>query len=78
MLLIRCAACKKKLWKYKKIGPGEVLRCHKDRIVKEFGAHTTQGHKVHCQCGKEIGIDKGGHIKMVAKAFIHTGTKVNK
>jgi hypothetical protein len=34
VLILKCAACKKKLWKYDKIGPGEVLRCHKDRIIK--------------------------------------------
>jgi hypothetical protein len=30
-----------------------------------------------CLCGKEIGIDKGLHIKMVKKGFIYTGTKRN-
>ena len=32
MLTIRCATCKTKLWKYDKIGHGEVLRCHKVSI----------------------------------------------
>ena len=36
MLVLKCSACKKKLWRYDKIGPGEVLRCHKDRIKKIY------------------------------------------
>ena len=78
MLILRCAACKKKLWRYKKIGPGEVLRCHKERILKEFGNHAAKGHKIYCRCGKELGIDKGTNYKMIAKAFTYSGTKLNK
>ena len=77
MLLIRCAACKKKLWKYTKYGQGEVLRCHKDRISKMYGI-TEERHKIYCQCGKEIGIDKGSFYKMIAKAFVYKGAKINK
>ncbi len=75
MLLIRCSACKRKLLKYDKIGPGEVLRCHKHRIEKDFGNLAQDGHKWRCACGKEIGIDKGSFIKMIAKAFVYSGTK---
>jgi hypothetical protein len=38
MLALKCAACKKKLWRYDKIGPGEVLRCHKDRIIRMYAS----------------------------------------
>ncbi len=76
MLVIRCAACKRKLWKYDKIGQGEVLRCHKDRIVRRYEARVTLD-KIRCVCGKDIGIDKGSHIKMIAKAFTYSGTKRN-
>jgi hypothetical protein len=56
MLTIRCAACKRKLWKYDKVGKGEVLRCHKSRISSyEF---LQEGEKVKCVCGKIIGINK--------------------
>ena len=75
MLIIRCAACKTKLWKYDKIGPGEVLRCHKARIEKIFSATPAVDHKIFCTCGKEIGIDKGSYYKMIAKAFTYSGTK---
>ncbi len=76
MLTLRCAACKAKLWKYDKIGKGEVLRCHKERITKVY-QYTAREGKVYCQCDKEIGIDKGGHYKMIAKNFIYSGTKRN-
>ena len=76
MLIIRCAACKKKLWRYDKIGQGEVLRCHKDRITKMLNSQIN-GHKIQCPCGKDIGIDKGSFYKMIAKAFTYRGTKRN-
>ena len=77
MLILKCAACKKKLWKYDKIGAGEVLRCHKDRIVKIY-VYTKGEDKIKCSCGKDVGIDKGTYIKMIGKAFTYSGTKRNK
>ena len=77
MLLIRCAACKKKLWKYEKIGQGEVLRCHKKRIGKQYETRM-HDNKILCLCGKAIGIDKGSYFKMIAKAFTYKGEKINK
>ena len=76
MLVVKCAACKRKLWKYDKIGQGAVLRCYKDRITRMYTFHT-DGRKIMCTCGKAIGIDKGEHIKMISKAFIYSGTKRN-
>jgi hypothetical protein len=61
VLVLKCAACKKKLWRYDKIGPGEVLRCHKDRIVKIY-AQISENDKIKCSCGKDVGIDKGTYI----------------
>jgi DNA-directed RNA polymerase subunit RPC12/RpoP len=77
MLVLKCAACKKKLWRYDKIGPGEVLRCHKNRIIKIY-ASIKEDNKIKCLCGKDIGIDKGTYIKMILKAFTYSGTKRNK
>ncbi len=76
MLVIRCAACKKKLWRYDKIGQGAVLRCHKERIAKMYGTEKNQD-RIRCLCGKDIGIDKGRYFKMIGKAFTYTGTKRN-
>jgi len=77
MLTIKCARCKKKLWKYEKIGHGEVLRCHKHRITRIYGMEKEED-KIKCVCGQTIGTDKGGHIKMNQTAFTYRGTKVNK
>ncbi|MBU0960598.1 MAG: hypothetical protein KKH60_03650 [Proteobacteria bacterium] len=76
MLIIHCAACKKKLWRYDKIGQGEVLRCHKERISKMYNFQT-QGNKIYCPCGKKIGIDKGSFYKMIVKTFTYKGSKRN-
>ena len=78
MLLLRCAACRKKLWRYDKIGKGEVLRCHKERIYRDYGACSTDGYKVMCICGNIVGIDKGSFYKMIDKAFTYSGTKRNR
>lgn len=77
MLVIKCGGCKTKLWKYDKIGQGEVLRCHKHRIDRIYAAKQEEG-RIRCPCGKDIGIDKGSYIKMIRKAFTYTGTKRNK
>lgn len=76
MLIIKCAACRKKLWQYDKIGPSDVLRRHKERIKKWFN-HEVRGHKINCPCGLEIGIDKGSCYKMIAKSFTRRGSKRN-
>ncbi len=77
MLTVKCAACRRKLWKYFKIGHGEVLRCHKERITKLYEVHIRDG-KVWCRCGKPIGIDKGSFYSMVKGNFTYAGTKENK
>jgi len=74
LLTIKCAACKKKLWKYEKIGSGEVLRCHKKRITKMYEIVSGE-KKIKCLCGKDIGIDKGNYYKMIGKAFTYSGRK---
>jgi len=77
VLVLKCSACKKKLWRYDKIGPGEVLRCHKHRIIKIY-TKIDENDKIKCSCGKDIGIDKGTYIKMISKAFTYSGTTRNK
>ena len=77
MLTINCTACKRKLWKYEKFGKGEVLRCYKSRITREY-EYTREDNKIVCLCGNLIGIDKGPHIKMIKKGFTYTGMKKNR
>jgi len=78
MLIIRCAGCKLKLWKYHKVGHGKVLRCHKERITRTYVELPIIANKISCLCGKEIGIDKGSYIKMIEKTFTYSGTKSNR
>jgi hypothetical protein len=76
MLTIRCAACRRKLWKYEKFGKGEVLRCYKSRVEREY-AYKQEQDKLLCLCGKVVGIDKGSYIKMIKKGFVYSGSKRN-
>ncbi len=77
MLTIKCAACRRKLWKYNKLGKGEVLRCHKERMTKIYEFTEREG-KIWCICGKVLGIDKGSFYSMVKGSFTYAGTKVSK
>ncbi len=77
MLLIRCSACRAKLWKYNKLGKGEVLRCHKARISRMLEAVETD-NGIGCPCGQAVGLDKGSYFKMIRNAFTYSGTKVSK
>jgi len=75
MLTIKCSSCKSKIFKYKKIGKGRVLYCYKDRIIKDFSKR--YGDKIKCRkCGKLIGIDQGGRIRMKQSAFTTSGFKI--
>lgn len=77
MLTIKCSGCKTKLFKYKKIGSGKVLRCHKSRITKILNCRERQGSLV-CTCGRVVGVDQGSYYKMMASTFTYSGTKVSK
>ena len=72
MIIIKCAQCKRKILKYKKIGKGRILRCYKDRIVKVYTVRHQEN--VQCMCGKIIGVDEGKWIKMKQNAFEYTGS----
>lgn len=77
MLTIRCAACKRKLFKYQKLGKGQVLRCHKGRI-SQWLEGVVEGGKLRCLCGEVIGHDKGSRFAMVRRAFTTSGSTVTK
>jgi len=74
MLTLKCSKCKTKLFKYKKIGPGRVLRCHKDRITRLYSC-SIQNSSLKCFCGQEIGRDMGSFYKMNPTSFTFSGTK---
>jgi len=73
MIVIKCAKCKGKIFKYVKIGKGRILHCWKGRIVEDYSAR--DGNEVKCQCGNLVGIDEGKWIKMKRRSFIHSGTR---
>jgi len=74
MLTIKCAGCKQKLFKYRKVGPGSVVRCHKERIQRHYSFRVLEGRLVCGGCGLAIGQDKGTFYSMDRKAFTATGT----
>jgi ribosomal protein S27E len=74
MLTIKCARCGKKLFKYLKIGKGELHICIKSRIEKDFTVK--EGNLVKCpSCGNIIGIDMGMYIKLKKNQITYSGTK---
>lgn len=75
MLTIKCAGCKTKVFKYEKIGMGKVIYCYKDRIKEDFSIKEVNEYKCK-KCGKVVGIDQGGRIKMKRNAFTASGFKI--
>jgi hypothetical protein len=76
MLTVRCVKCRRKIFKYKKIGKGRLLHCWKDRIVEDYSVH--KGKEVRCECGNLVGIDEVKWIKMKQSAFTHSGSITRK
>ena len=72
MITIKCAHCKKKIFKYKKIGKGRLWHCWKDRIIEDQSVR--EGSKIKCQCGNLIGIDEEKWIKMKQNSYNLSGT----
>jgi hypothetical protein len=73
MIIIKCAKCKTKIFKYIKIGKGKLLCCLKDRIIEDYSIH--DGKNIKCKCGNIIGFDKEKSIKLKQDSFTYSGTK---
>ncbi|NMG83129.1 MAG: hypothetical protein GIS02_02855 [Methanosarcinales archaeon] len=71
MIIIKCAKCKRRIFKYQKIGEGRVLHCWNDRIIMDYSVR--DGNKVKCQCGNLIGIAEEKWVKMRQHSFIYSG-----
>ncbi|MFB0509207.1 MAG: hypothetical protein ACETVX_01805 [bacterium] len=71
MLTIRCAKCKRKIFKYLKIGKGRLLHCWQDRIIEDHSIR--DGKQVKCECGNLIGVDSGKWVKMRQNAYTRSG-----
>jgi hypothetical protein len=67
--------CRRKIFRYVKIGKGKLWHCWKDRIVEDFSIHN--GKNINCKCGNLIGIDEVKWIKLKQHSFITSGTKTN-
>ncbi len=75
MLTIKCAKCGTKVFKYLKIGKGELHICIKSRILKDFSKK--EGDLFLCpKCGNVIGVNRGRFIKLKKGSFTYTGTKI--
>ncbi len=60
--------------KYEKIGKGELHKCIKSRIIKDFTKK--DGKTIKCPyCGNIIGVDMGNFIKLHKGSFTYSGTK---
>jgi len=73
MINIKCAVCKRKVYRYLKVGKGRVLHCWKGRIIKDYSI--SDRGEVKCHCGNLIGLDEGKWVKMKQHSFIYSGYK---
>jgi hypothetical protein len=73
MIVIRCARCRARVFKYVKIGEGRLLHCWKERIVADYSVRV--GNEVRCRCGNLIGIEEGKWIRMKQHSFTYSGTR---
>ncbi|HMA58994.1 MAG TPA: hypothetical protein VKN64_01790 [Halanaerobiales bacterium] len=78
MLTIKCSKCKTKLFKYKKIGEGKVIRCWKSKITRVYETEVNNGKLLCGNCGNVIGEVDYKKVDMISDAFTYTGTKVSK
>lgn len=76
MIIIKCSKCKRKIFKYDKIGKGRVLRCWKTRIIEDYSVRSE--NEIRCKCGNLIGIEEPKWIKMKQKSFVYSGTIIKK
>jgi DNA-directed RNA polymerase subunit RPC12/RpoP len=71
MMIVKCAKCGRKVFKYKKIGKGRLWHCWRDRISEDYSVR--DGNEIRCPCGNLIGMDERKWIKMKQHAFTCSG-----
>ena len=76
MLTIKCASCRSKIFKYRKIGKGKIITCWNERIEKDYSQH--ENGQVKCRCGKIIGTEIVKGVRMKQGNFTYSGTRSNK
>jgi len=72
MIIVKCAKCKRKIFRYLKLGKGKLWHCWKDRIIEDKS--TREENEIKCRCGNLVGIDEGKWIKMKQHSFTYSGT----
>ena len=78
MLTIKCAKCKSKLFKYKKIGKGRVLRCWKSKITRVYDGEVKGKNFICKNCENIVADIKEDYLDMNSDAFTYSGTKIRK
>jgi hypothetical protein len=63
IMVIRCPGCRKRIFRYLKVGKGRLIRCLKERIREDHSIRN--GPEVLCVCGRRIGRDEGDSIKIL-------------
>jgi len=76
MIIVKCAKCKRKVFRYLKIGRGKLWHCWKNRIIEDNSIR--DGDEIKCQCGNLVGIDDGKWIKMKPHSFTYSGVIMRK
>ncbi len=76
MLTIKCAFCRSKIFKYRKIGKGKIITCWNVRIIKDYSQR--ENGEVKCICGKVIGSEVVNGVRMKQGNFTYSGTRSNK
>ncbi len=64
---IKCTECGRLLFKYVKYGDGNLVNCHKERILEDHSV--VEGKEVRCECGNVVGINRSHRIKMKQHAI---------
>ena len=81
MLTIKCAKCKDKIMKYKKIGKGRVLKCWEGKIRRLYG-EVKDDQLICSSCSNIIGEVKSrsgkNYVDMDRKQFTYSGRKIPK
>jgi len=71
MLTIRCSKCRRKIFKYEKVGKGRLLHCWRNRIIEDHSVR--EGMEVRCVCGNLVGIDERKWIRLKQRAITYSG-----
>ncbi len=63
VMTIKCKKCKRKVFKYQKIGKGLIIKAYKPKIRSPN--YQLKHGNLYCQCGHRIATDRGKYYKMM-------------